>query len=151
MDCYKPKEITEAAKKEASAFPPPASTEGSLEAPRFARYPRQGSQLQSSRAKVKLRGKDALQVDGETIDLGQVEQLADAEQTAALGYCCLYAQRRLFDGRRSLRQTADMLLEKIADEGLQALCEGGYLPMDLALPRRQEILACLNRCRGLKL
>ena len=36
-------------------------------------------------------------------------------------------------------------------KGLAGLSSGGYLPTDLAMPRRQEIFACFNRYRGLKL
>jgi hypothetical protein len=33
--------------------------------------------------------------------------------------------------------------------GLCAVCDGSYLPGNLAMPRKQEIYACLNRYRKL--
>ena len=43
----------------------------------------------------------------------------------------------------------DELERKIKKDGLASLAEAGYLPADLALPRRQEIFAAFDRCRGL--
>ena len=80
-----------------------------------------------------------------------MEQLIDGEQSAALGYCLLYAQRHLLDGKRSLRQVADALEALLERQGLEALCESRSAVPFLARPRRQEILACFNRCRGLAL
>ena len=63
-------------------------------------------------------------LDGLTQELG-----ISAEQAAALGCCLLYAQRHLFDGRRSLQQIVDALQQLIAEQGLTALWEGSSLPM----------------------
>ena len=80
-----------------------------------------------------------------------MEQLADSEQTAALGYCLLYAQRHLLDGRRNLQQVVEELEALISAQGLAALCESRSSVAFLARPRRQEIFACLNRYRDLNL
>ena len=47
----------------------------------------------------------------------------------------------------TLREMVSMAAEK----GLAGLSSGGSLLSDLAMPRRQEIFACFNRYRGLKL
>ena len=49
---------------------------------------------------------------------------------------------------RSLMEKLERLLEQ---KGLAALCEGPGNIAALAKPRKQEILACLNRYRGLRL
>ena len=85
----------------------------------------------------------------ETIDLRYVEQLCDSEQTAALGYCLLYAQKHLLDSKRTLRQVVEALEELMDRKGLAALCEGRPGAAFLARPRRQEIFACFDRYRGL--
>ncbi len=50
-----------------------------------------------------------------------------------------------------MKALVDSLLSLIEKKGLEALAGSGYLPTDLAVPRRQEIFACFNRYRGLKL
>ena len=94
---------------------------------------------------------DGVSLNRETIDLRYVEQLADSEQLTALGYCLLYAQRHLLDGRRTLTQVVDTLEEVLDRQGLAAVCGGSAGLPALARPRRQEIFACFNRFRGLRL
>ncbi len=103
------------------------------------------------RTKVKSMGQDAVSLNKETIQLHYVEQLVDNEQTAALGYLLAYAQKELFRGNLSMQETVEKLLNIIKTKGLSAIVDGGYLPSGLAIPRKQEILACFNRYRGLQL
>ena len=75
----------------------------------------------------------------------------DSEQVTALGYCMRYAQKHILDGRKDLRQAVEEL-EKAIDKGtLSALCESSSSISSMAMPRKQEIFACFNRYRGLKL
>lgn len=60
------------------------------------------------------------------------------------------AQQKLFDGHRSIAQIAQQLSELLAEKGFTALC-GGYVPVNMAYVRPQEIAACLNRSRNLRL
>lgn len=80
-----------------------------------------------------------------------MEQIVDSEQVSALGYCVKYAEKHLLDGRKTLQGVADDLEKKIQKDGLAGLCESSSNIAALAVPRKQEILACLNRYRGLKL
>ena len=96
-------------------------------------------------------GTDGFSIEHNMVDLRYVEQLIDSEQTAALGYCMLYAQKHLLDGRRTLRQVVDALDELMERDTLAALCESRSGVAFLARPRKQEIFACLNRYRGLKM
>ena len=152
MDRYVPKDITDLAKQEARAFPMDSAPLPPAKAPDFDRRPLPSPELGSGeRVKLKALGRDGVCIQHETIDLRYVEQLADGEQAAALGRCLLYAQRHLLDGKRTMQQVADALDALLEQHGPAALCErrGG---MDfLARPRKQEILACLNRYRGLRL
>lgn len=59
--------------------------------------------------KLKTLGRDGISINHEIVDLRNVEQLCDSEQTAALGYCLLYAQKHLMDGKRTLSQIVDAL------------------------------------------
>ena len=118
----------------------------------FARKPQQGREWKGNdRIKMKTLGKEAISINRETIDLRYVEQITDSEQVTALGYCVKYAQRHLLDGTRTLQEVVAMLEEKIEKESLAALCESTSSVASLARPRTQEIFACFDRYRGLKL
>ena len=96
-------------------------------------------------------GREAVSIDRETIDLRYVEQIVDSEQVSALGYCVKYAEKHLLDGRKTLKGVVDELEKKIEKDGLAGLCETSSNIATLAVPRKQEMHACLNRYRGLKL
>lgn len=152
MDRYEPKEITELAKAAAKDFPAMSGMEQAAEKPVFERSPRQGRGFKANdRIKMKTMGKEAVQINRENIDLRYVEQLSDTEQVSALGYCVRYAEKHLFQGKDTIQQVVGKLEEKIQKEGLASLCESNSSVANLALPRRQEIFACLNRYRGLNL
>ena len=152
MDRYEPKEITKLAKETAKDFPAMSGMEKPAEKPVFVRCPRQGRGFKpNDRIKMKTMGKEMVQINRETIDLRYVEQLADAEQVSALGYCVRYAEKHLFQGKDTIQNVVDKLEEKICREGLSSLCESNTSVANLAMPRRQEIFACLNRYRGLNL
>ena len=152
MDRYEPRDITALAKREAEAFPLQKETIEPAATPGFARKPKASPELQSGgRVKLKTLGRDGFSINRETVSLRCVEQLTDEEQTAALGHCLLYAEKYLMDGRRDLRQVVDMLEAAIDAKGLEAFCGSSSGVPFLARPRRQEIFACLNRYRELKL
>ena len=152
MDRYVPRDITALAKREAEAFPINSALPEPAGALNLDRRPKASPEFQSGdRIKLKTMGRDGVSLNRETIDLRYVEQLIDSEQTAALGYCMLYAQKHLLDGRRTLRQVVDALDELMERDTLAALCESRSGVAFLARPRKQEIFACLNRYRGLKM
>lgn len=152
MDKYVPKEITAFAKKEAESFPALSGLEEPAEKPVFARCPGQNKAYRGNdRIKMKTMGREAVQINRETIDLRYVEQLTDSEQVTALGYCLRYAEKHLFGGRLSVQGVVKKLEEKIVQDGLAGLCESQSSVANLAMPRKQEIFACLNRYRGLVL
>ena len=103
------------------------------------------------RLKTRNRGTDDVQLGHENIDLRYLEQLADHEQTAALSRILALAEKNLLDGRKTLTQVVDAVCALMEEKGLAGLSSGGSLLSDLAMPRRQEIFACFNRYRGLKL
>lgn len=150
---YQPAEITELAKKEAERFADMTKDKPARKAagqPVFHRVFAAGRKAaQNDRMKVKGMGKDAVSIDRDTIELRYVEQLVDSEQTMALGYMVKYAKQHLFDGKRDMQEIAGLLHALVEEKGIGAVCEGRYLPCNLAVPRVQEIFACLNRCRTL--
>ena len=72
-----------------------------------------------------------------------------SEQLTALGNIVKYLEERGFDGRKTLGEAIESLCKELDRKGLGAVCDGSYLPGNLAMPRRQEIYACLNRYRCL--
>lgn len=152
MDRYIPREITARAKKAASAYPPlelPGERAGK---PVFERKPRRNPGIvHKGRIKIKTMGKDGVQLNHETVDLRYVEQLADYEQLTCLGYLLKYMEENMLDGKRTVREIVRELTEDLEKDGFEAISGGSYVTGNLALPRQQEIYACINRYRGLKL
>lgn len=152
MDRYIPKDITALAKQEAEKFPAISSPEQKAKKPDFARCPRPDKAFQGNeRIKMKTMGKEAVMINRDTIDLRYVEQITDSEQVTALGYCVRYAQKHLLDGKKNLQQIASELEEVMEKKSLAAICENSSSIACMAMPRRQEIFACFDRYRGLKL
>ena len=152
MDRYVPKDITAYAKKEAESYPVITGPEGAAVRPDFKRCPKPSPAFKGNdRIKMKTLSKEGVMINKETIDLRYVEQITDSEQVTALGYCMRYAQKHILDGRKDLRQVVEEL-EKVMDKGtLSALCESSSSISCMSMPRKQEIFACFNRYRGLKL
>ena len=151
MDRYVPKDITALAKREATAFPVNTAPLPPAPLPSFDRRPTPSPEFRGDRIKLKSLDRDGVSINRETIDLRYVEQLRDGEQSAALGYAMVYAQQHLMDGKRTLRQIAAELEALLDRNGLEALCGGRSGVPFLARPRKQELFACFNRYRGLRL
>lgn len=152
MERYVPKEITAYAKEAARDFPRIAPSDALLEKPKFDRRPLPSQEFKSNdRIKIKTQGLDGVVLNKETIDLRYLEQLADSEQVTALGYCLKYAQKNILDGRKNLCQVVDALEAVLDKNTLAAICESSSSIACMARPRRQEIFACFNRYRSLKL
>ena len=151
MDRYVPRDITAYAKKEAERFPVLIEPREAAKKPAFERKIRPSREFKDNdRIKMKTMAKDGVMINKEMIDLRYVEQLADSEQLTALGYCVSYAQKRIFDGRRTLCQAVDELEAVMNEQGLSAICESRSSIASMARPRRQEIFACFDRYRSLK-
>lgn len=152
MDHYLPRDITEFAKKEATAFPLPEEPVSPASEPSYQRIVKpDGAFRKNDRIKIKTQGKDSIIINRDTIDLRYVEQLTDTEQLGTLGQLMKYAQLHLFDGKRTLGDVAEELAKILDTKGLPAVCGGSYVPGGYALPRKQEIYACLNRYRQLRM
>ena len=152
MDRYVPKDITAYAKKEAESYPAVSGPEAPAEQPDFHRCPRTAKGFrENDRIKMKTMGRESVMINKESIDLRYVEQITDSEQVTALGYCMRYAQKNIMDGKKDLRQIVDEL-ERVIEKGtLAALCESSSSISCMAMPRRQEIFACFDRYRSLKM
>ncbi|MFR8545742.1 MAG: P-loop domain-containing protein, partial [[Clostridium] scindens] len=151
MDRYVPKEITALAKDAAKEYPKLMLPEEKPARPSFDRMVRSNPGIRSKgRVKLKTLGRDGVMLNHDTIDLRYVEQLVDSEQLTSLGNIVRYLEEKLFDGKRTLGQAIEEMNQRLVAQGLDVLSEGGCVAGNLALPRKQEIYACLNRYRQLR-
>lgn len=147
MNQYTPYEITDMAKQEALLYPIPKQPIQKAKLPEFSRYVQKKKTDPSGRVKVKTLGLDSITIDREVIDVRYVEQLVDTEQLSALGYMIVYANKHVFDSKLALSDGVEELFTLVCKKGLGAICEGSYLPCNLAMPRKQEFFAAINRYR----
>ena len=152
MKEYVPYDITRKAKQAAEAFP---SMTGEKEPfPSFTkrRVPKPDPVIQKEdRVKLKAMGTSELMLCRECVDLRYLEQLKDQEQTLALAYLLRYVEKKLFDGKKSLEEIGMLLEKQLREQGMESLFERGETIASLARPRKQEIMACINRYRRLGL
>lgn len=150
MDCYKPYDITTTTKKlcmeQGDSFLMKSLPYHSPITRRLLQTKKKGKG-DRDRIKVKIYGKEQILLDKETIDLRYVEQLIDSEQTAALSYILKYAIEHCMDGTMDIKEIVKTIEDKIATKGMFSLTGMSYLPCPMAIPRTQEIYACLNRFR----
>ena len=157
MNKYRPMEITELAQKEAESFPYTLGAAPKAEKPDFTRVvKRDAAFAKDDRIKLRTDGVDGFSVNREEVDLRYVEQLVDAEQLTALAHMLKYMKLHDFDGKRTLGQAVEVVYQRMETKGFGAFCgsdrgegDGGAVPGNLAIPRRQELYAALNRCREL--
>ena len=167
MDNYIPKDITASVKKLCSQYPLPAVSVTDFQLPhshRIMSRPTESSKrlrhnsrgnhsdsgaAKPERLKTRISGTDGFSLGRQEIDLRYTEQLIDTEQTAALGLLLKYAVEHLADGRRTLPEIVQFLWKNLSLHGLSFFTENQKISCGYAIPRIQEIYACLNRYRGL--
>lgn len=150
LDHYHVQDITETAKELAEQYGikrPKVAWSGT---PSFERVAKKSRVFSEPRLKMKTMGVEGFSVDHEQIDLRLVEQLADSEQTSALAACLKYLELHVFDGKRTVSEAVTELGKLLNEKGLTVVCAGAQAIPSLAMPRTQEILAAVNRYRGLE-
>ena len=149
MDNYQAKDITAQVKELCKEYPlaSPDVPEFSLPSSRRVFTAPASSRDDRKDSKVKVYGKDSFSLGKNTVDLRYIEQIADAEQTAALGGLLRYAKENLADGKKTIPQIVDLLEKLLREKGLSGISTSSYTPCGLAMPRRQEIFSCFNRYR----
>ena len=163
MKEYMPIDITKKAKDAAKAYEtkkPLGEETADAESGQRERFPAYNKKRcpspdmalrKEDRIKMKAMGINELSIARENVELRYLEQLKDQEQSMALAYLLKYAQLKMMDGRKDLRQIGDLLEEQLNRSGLESLFERGDVSSQLARPRKQEIMACINRYRRLKM
>lgn len=149
MKEYVPYDITERAREAAASYPALKQQEHFPVSDNM-RAPRANQALKKDpRLKMKTMGTNEMLLAKDAIELRYLEQLIDPEQTNALAYALKYLELNRMNGSRTVPQLLDDIEALTASKGLSALYDKEYVRSGLAMPRRQEIAACLNRYRKL--
>lgn len=150
MKEYVPYDITGRAKEAAAAFPVFSTKQDKFPAYSANRCPRANAAVKrDDRLKLKAMGTHELLLGRDAVELRYLEQLRDGEQTMALAYLLKFLQLQVMDGKKNMPTLADQLEALLNNQGLEGIFEHGDVRSSLARPRRQEILACVNRYRQL--
>ena len=150
MKEYVPVDITKRAKEAAKSYPEMTGDKEKFPSYLDRRCPLPDMALKKDdRIKIKTMGTSELMLARENVELRYLEQLKDQEQTAALAFILKFAQLKLLDGKKTIKQLGDFIENQLDRDGLESLFERGDISSSLARPRKQEILACVNRYRKL--
>lgn len=118
MKEYVPIDITQKAKEAAAAYED-RGAEDADDARKFPPFNRKrcpGPDMalrKEDRIKMKAMGTSEISICKENVELRYLEQLKDQEQSMALAYLLKYAQLKMMDGRKDLRQIGDLLEEQL--------------------------------------
>jgi len=149
MNRYQPVEITALAKDAAKEFPLVLAELEKAAKPNFMRVVKHDAAFaKDDRIKMKTLGLDGFSINRETVDTRYVEQLVDAEQLTTLSYFVKYMKLHSFDGKRTVQEAVEAIWKQVESKEFQAFCERD-IPGNLAMPRKQELYAVINRCREL--
>lgn len=152
MDEYVPKDVTSEAREIARANPgirEGGNTEG------FGRVSHRAV-LKSSFPEgpkgrdVKAKGLSTVLYNRSQIDLSYVEQLVDSSQTTCIAVMMEYLIKNVINNELTLSEASGILYKQIGNNGIDSISPYTGHPGNLALPRKYELAAAINRYRGLK-
>lgn len=153
MDCYEPKDVTLRAKELAKGLILKRIENNDLSIKiDFDRKILKGIiQNGPKGVKIKTLGTDGISINKEDINLRAVEQIVDKEQVTSIGYIMKWAEDNAIDNNSTLKEVTDKILNRIKEKGLISINNSKGGACNLAMPRRQEIMAAFNRYRKLKI
>jgi predicted ABC-class ATPase len=155
MDEYRPVDVTNEAKRiadqtDSGRQPEGGDTFGAV-LPRIV-LPESFDATRGKKEKAEAKGLSKIVFGTHDIDLSFVEQLVDPSQTRAIAYMMQVLAKTFADGKTPLCDMIDKLYERIGEKGLDVVSPFyGKHPGDLALPRKFELAAAINRLRTLKI
>lgn len=109
--------------------------------------------LDGRRVKVRGSGTDSVSLNHESVELRYVEQIVDHEQTNLLGLLLRALEEQVFNGKKLLTECVEELYQRLQQAGFSVVSgmTGSGIPGNLAMIRRQELWAMVNRYRALLL
>jgi predicted ABC-class ATPase len=99
--------------------------------------------------KLKVRDVDEMVFGTEEVDLSAVEQVVDVGQLRAIGAAMTYIQQQYLDGKQTLPDIVEQVMQDIAKGKLDILTP--YPQGDLIMFRSFELAAVMNRLRSLEI
>ena len=99
------------------------------------------------RLRTKVLGGVDIRVGSVGSDMRFVEQMVDAEQAKTLAQIIKECMERDLLARMSVHEVVDTICAEIAENGFEAVNDSRTLECGMAMPRRAEIFACINRLR----
>lgn len=98
--------------------------------------------------KVKTRDLDSISINKDEIDVSYIEQLVDNSQLNLIGAMVKYASENIADNKLTIKEMIDELYEiSKSPEGMIKIEGVKSGTGSLAMPRKQEIAAAINRIR----
>ncbi|MFC4075864.1 ABC-ATPase domain-containing protein [Salinithrix halophila] len=153
MDEYLPREVTQEAKAIAHSHRNDRTVEGGITFGEITPRIPLGQGFDPSKGrkeKVDAKGLTTILFGNSAVDLSGLEQLVDLSQTRALADLMRKLGKQA-DGKKRLTDLIDNLYEEIDRSGLDTISPfRGQHPGDLALPRKLELAAAVNRLRTLR-
>lgn len=154
LDEYKAIDVTTKGRDIAKKFAHIRKTEGGTEFGKISKRTMKSQSFNASRGKkekVDAKGLHIIVYGTSTIDLSFVEQLIDPSQTRAIALMIKYLSKNLIDNTTPLLTLIEKLYIQIEKNGLEIISPyKGKHPGNLALPRKFELSAAINRLRTLK-
>lgn len=154
MDEYLPKDVTLKAKDIASVYKSNRKLEGGSIFGHLTRRTvmKQGfSPLKGKKEKADGRGTNFVFFGSETIDLSLVEQIVHPSQTQAIASILRYLSKSDFSKHLSLNEMLDHIFNDMKEKGLDFLSPFKGHPGNMALPRKYEVAAAINRLRTVRM
>lgn len=149
MDEYQPKDVTEKARTIIQHTTTRRKSEKNDEQQQAKRIPLQSTFPTNN--KIKPRGIDGIQYNKTDIDLRDLEQLIDPNQTNTICFILQYISKHMVNDQMTLPEIADKVYQEIHAKGLDIVSPYRGHPGNMALPRKHEIIGALNRFRHLKI
>jgi len=153
MDAYTPKDVTQRAKEIITANPNIRNVEADSKLEEnMPRIPLRSTFTSDKRGvKIKARGTHQISYNKLDVDLRDLEQLIDPNQTHTICFMLQYMMEKLVDDEKTLSEVVEKVYVDAVTHGLDAITPFRGHPGNLALPRKHEIAGTLNRFRNLKI
>ncbi|MGD2217460.1 MAG: ABC-ATPase domain-containing protein, partial [Gemmatimonadales bacterium] len=151
MRSYLPADLTAGAKQIADRFRTERAHEGGPWSPLRRRVPDPASiDARKGRKPVSIKVQTPTRVLFGTheLELGALEQLVEVAQVRAIAQAMVHAAGRWLDGRRTLCEALEYLMEQVRLKGLDTI--DSRQPGDYAQFRIHELAAALGRLRTLR-
>lgn len=153
MDEYIPKDVTGRAKEIANSYcysqNDSVNTSFGEVTPRVIL--RSGFPEGQKGIRIKPRGLHKVLYNKSEIDLSNIDQLVDISQTNCLAVMLEYLVKRVINDKLTIKQAVDIVYKQIQERGLDGISPYTGHPGNLALPRKYEFSAMLNRYRELRI